>query len=75
MFKQHYTYFHTFFHPHVFQKNTNNITQTPLSNEPWNFLNQVENTRENYSARSFRKQVAIGAGAFLNGEWYLYLRK
>ena len=32
VFKQHYTYFHTLFHPHVFKKNTNNITQTPLSN-------------------------------------------
>ena len=29
-FKQHYTHFH----PHVFQKTTNNITQTTLPNTP-----------------------------------------
>ena len=34
VFKQHYTHFHTLFHSHVFQKNTNNITQTPLPNGP-----------------------------------------
>jgi len=34
VFKQYYTYFHIFFHPHVYQKNTNNITQTPLLNRP-----------------------------------------
>jgi len=34
VFKQHYIYFHILFHSHVFQKNTNNITQTLLSNEP-----------------------------------------
>ena len=34
VFKQHYTLFHTLFHPHVFQKNTNNITQTLLPNGP-----------------------------------------
>ena len=34
VFKQHYTHFHTFFHTHVFQKNTSNITQTPLPNGP-----------------------------------------
>ena len=33
IFKQHYTFFHTFFHPHIFQKTTNNITQTLLLNE------------------------------------------
>ena len=26
-FKQHYTYVHTFFHPHVFQKTTKNYKQ------------------------------------------------
>ena len=25
-------YFHTLFHPHIYQKNTNNIPQTPLPN-------------------------------------------
>ena len=30
VFKQYYTYFHTFFHLYVFQKNRNNITQTLL---------------------------------------------
>ena len=34
VFKQHYTHFHTFFHLHVFQKITNNITQTSLPNGP-----------------------------------------
>ena len=34
VFKQHYTYFHTLFHPYVFQKTTNNITQTHLPNRP-----------------------------------------
>ena len=37
-FKQHYTYFHTYFHilfhQHVFQKITNNNSQTTLSNIP-----------------------------------------
>ena len=32
VFKQHYTYFHIIFHPHVFSKNTNNITNTTLLN-------------------------------------------
>ena len=34
IFKQYYTHFHTLFHSHVFQKNTNNITQTTLPNGP-----------------------------------------
>ena len=34
VFKQYYMHFYTFFHPHVFPKNTNNITQTPLPNDP-----------------------------------------
>ena len=34
VFKQHYTYFHTLFHPHIFQKTINNITKTSLSNRP-----------------------------------------
>ena len=37
IFKQYYTNFHIFFHAHVFQKITNNTTQTPLPKEP-NFL-------------------------------------
>ena len=32
VFKQYYTYFYTFFNPHIFSKNTNNITKTILSN-------------------------------------------
>ena len=32
VFKQHYTFFHTFFHLHIFPKTTNNITQTLLPN-------------------------------------------
>ena len=31
-FKQYYTYFYTLFHPHVFQKSTNNNSQTTLPN-------------------------------------------
>ena len=31
VFKQHYTYFHTLFHSHIFQKNTNNVTNRPPS--------------------------------------------
>ena len=34
VFKQHYTYFHILFHPHVFPKNTDNITRAILPNEP-----------------------------------------
>ena len=33
VFKQHYTLFYTLFHPHVFQKTTNNITQTQGRNQ------------------------------------------
>ena len=33
-FKYTYTYFHAHFHQHVYQKHSNNITQTPLSNTP-----------------------------------------
>ena len=32
--KQHYTYFYTLFHSHVFQKTTNNNSQTILPNTP-----------------------------------------
>ena len=31
VFKQHYTYFHIFFHPHVFSKNTNNVTKSNIT--------------------------------------------
>ena len=34
VFKQHYTYFHTFFHLYIFSKNTNNVTRTTLPNRP-----------------------------------------
>ena len=33
-FKQHYIYFNTLFHSHIFQKTTNNVTQTNLPNTP-----------------------------------------
>ena len=36
VFKQHYMYFHTLFHPHVFLKNTNNVTRITLPNGPLN---------------------------------------
>ena len=39
VFKQYYTYFHTFFYLYVFSKNTNNITKTTLSNTSLNFQN------------------------------------
>ena len=32
IFKQYYMYFHTFFHSHVFSKNTNNVTKITLPN-------------------------------------------
>ena len=32
VFKQYYMYFHTLFHPHIFSKNTNNVTKTTLTN-------------------------------------------
>ena len=35
IFKQHYIYFYTLFHLHVFLKNTNNITRTTLPNSRW----------------------------------------
>ena len=34
IFKQHYTNFHTIFHPQVFLKNTNNATRTIIPNDP-----------------------------------------
>ena len=34
VFKQYYMYFYTFFHPHVFSKNTNNIIRIALPNSP-----------------------------------------
>ena len=34
VFKQHYIYFHTLFHPHVFSKNTNNVIINLLPNGP-----------------------------------------
>ena len=37
-FKQYYTHLHIFFHPHVFQKTTNNISQTTLPNTPLVFM-------------------------------------
>ena len=48
VFKQHYTYFHTLFYSHVFQKITNNITQNPLPNEP-DFLGFIEDCNNNNS--------------------------
>ena len=37
VFKQYYTNFYTFFHSHVFLKNTNNVTRTTLPNRPLYF--------------------------------------
>ena len=36
-FKHIYTHFYIFFHPHIYQKHSNNITQTPLLNIPLYF--------------------------------------
>ena len=50
VFKQHYTYFHTLFHSHVFPKNTNNITKlvflnTHITNHLWKSkINNETNT-------------------------------
>ena len=38
VFKQHYMYFYTLFHPHVFSKNINNATRTTLPNCPTIFM-------------------------------------
>ena len=40
-FKHTYTHFHILFHPHVYQKYPNNITQTPLPNTPLVFIVRV----------------------------------
>ena len=50
IFKQHYTHFYILFHPHVFSKNTNNVTKTTLPNGPklWNTLQY-----NNYTSLSF----------------------
>ena len=47
-------YFLTLFHSHVFQKNTNNITQTPLPNGP-----QILE-RANVRVVNMNQMVAIG---------------
>ena len=36
-FKFTYTFFHTLFHPHIYQKYSSNITQTSLPNTPKSF--------------------------------------
>ena len=52
VFKQHYKYFHTLFHPHVVPKNINNVTKTILPNEPLIFLTffyiSLENSVKNF---------------------------
>ena len=52
VFKQHYKYFHTLFHPHVVPKNINNVTKTILPNEPLIFLTVfyifLENSVKNF---------------------------
>ena len=34
IFKQHYTYFHTFFYPHIFSKNTNKVLEQHYQTAP-----------------------------------------
>ena len=47
VFKQHYIYFHTLIHPHVFPKNINNVIKTTLPNrqnkKPNKILSGIEN--------------------------------
>ena len=50
-FKQHYTYFHTLFHSHIYQKHPNNITQTPLLITPYISLFYL--LKQNKSKRIF----------------------
>ena len=38
VFKQHYMYFHTLFHSHVFLQNNNNVTKIFLPNRPLVFV-------------------------------------
>ena len=56
VFKQHYKYFHTLFHPHVVPKNINNITKTILPNEPLIFLTVFYISLEN-SVKNFHDMI------------------
>ena len=56
IFKQHYKYFHTLFHPHVVPKNINNVTKTILPNEPLIFLTVFYISLEN-SVKNFHDMI------------------
>ena len=56
VFKQHYKYFHTLFHPHVVPKNINNVTKTILPNEPLIFLTVFYISLEN-SVKNFHDMI------------------
>ena len=56
VFKQHYKYFHTIFHPHVVPKNINNVTKTILPNEPLIFLTVFYISLEN-SVKNFHDMI------------------
>ena len=56
VFKQHYKYFHTLFHPHIVPKNINNVTKTILPNEPLIFLTVFYISLEN-SVKNFHDMI------------------
>ena len=56
VFKQHYKYFHTLFHPYVVPKNINNVTKTILPNEPLIFLTVFYISLEN-SVKNFHDMI------------------
>ena len=56
IFKQHYKYFHTLFHPHVVPKNINNVTKTILPNKPLISLTVFYISLEN-SVKNFHDMI------------------
>ena len=56
VFKQHYKYFHTLFHPHVVPKNINNVTKTILPNKPLISLTVFYISLEN-SVKNFHDMI------------------
>ena len=45
---EHFKQTNTFFHPHLYQKHPNNITQTPLPNTPLMFFSKTNAERHAY---------------------------
>ena len=83
-FKQHYTHFHTLFHPHVFQKTTNITFQITLRNTP--LVSKLETKNSEFCQRlkkvlieKLRKNsfllvcllMHLGPPARISGEFHL----